>query len=173
MPYTSPATVVTGTTIASTWGNAVKAATDYLANPPSCRVTKASAQTLATGTNTAITFDTERYDTDSMHSTSSNTSRITFTTAGLYIVGGSVEFASSGTGSYRQLGVRLNGATFIAWALQAPASLVNKLTVATTYKFAAGDYIELLAEHNHGANLDISKVGNYSPEFYATWIGLG
>lgn len=45
-----------------------------------CRVYKSSGQTVGAGNTDAITFDSEIFDTDGLHSTSSNTSRITIPT---------------------------------------------------------------------------------------------
>jgi len=172
MPYSSPSAVTTGTTITSTWGNSVKSAADYLANPPACRVYHSAAQAIATGTNTPLAFNSERYDTDSMHDTVTNNTRITFNTAGLYVVGGNVEFEPA-LGSYMQIGIRLNAANSIAWALITPTNVINKLNVSAVYKFAVGDRIELMVEHSHGSNRNVTRVDGYSPEFWATWIGLG
>lgn len=174
MPYTSPAAIVTGTTISkTTFGDVVKADLDYLANPPACRVTKSALQVITTGAPTAIIFDSERYDTDTMHDTVTNNTRITIRTAGLYLVGANVEWASSTLGTYRQLSIRLNGSTAVAWVLQAPPSQVLRQNLSAVYKFAVNDYVELIAEHDKGSDINVSLTGNISPEFWATWLGLG
>src|ERR1043165_754736 len=116
MAYSSPATVVTGTTITSTWGNSVKSATDYLANPPACRAYRSTGSggfVLPTAVEAAIPFDSERFDTDNMHSTVTNRSRITFNTAGLYQVTACVEFQANATGE-RMASILKNGTTNIA-----------------------------------------------------------
>jgi hypothetical protein len=173
MPYTSIPTVASGNVIDPAWGNLVDTNLDFLANPPSCRVTKAALQTITTATATAILFDTERYDTDGMHSTSSNTSRITFTTAGLYTVGGNIRWQASSTGT-REIYIRLNGTTAIGYALTDIDSIIQQIQQVTTiYKFAAADYVELMVQHSNGADLNVEKANNYSPDFWATWIGIG
>lgn len=178
MPYVPPATVVTGTPIASTWGNAVKAATDYLANPPACRVYNNAAIPVTSGAWNALTFNTERWDTDSMHSTVTNTGRITLNTAGLYIVTGHAEFAANATGVRGLQVLRNTDADGIAqiYYQAAPATTGTAITVATVWKFAAGDYIQLRAFQNSGGALNINYGGAntfFTPEFSATWIGLG
>ena len=60
----------------------VRDALDFLLDPPRLWAYDASGLALANATTTLITFDSEIYDTDTMHSTSTNTSRCTFTTAG-------------------------------------------------------------------------------------------
>ena len=57
----------------------------------------------STGNWVAVTFDTERFDTDTIHSTSTNTSRLTINTGGKYLIGGAVTFTANATGQ-RQLG---------------------------------------------------------------------
>jgi len=56
---------------------------------------------------TLVTFNSENYDTDAMHSTSSNTSRITATTAGLYEFHWFIRMAST-TYTQLDLDIRLN-----------------------------------------------------------------
>ena len=173
MPYTSPATVVTATTITTAWGNSVKAATDFLANPPACRVYNTASQSIANGSHIMLTFDSERYDTDTMHSTVTNTSRVTMTTAGVYIVTGHAVFAANATGT-RQLTLRINGTTFIA-ITSFPNRGVNtvEMSIAAVYKFAATNYVELGMFQDSGGALNSLAGGNYGPELSATWIGLG
>ena len=176
MPYTSPADVVTGTTISSAWGDSVKAATDYLANPPACRVFHNAAQSVTDNSQLILAFNSERYDTDSMHSTVTNNSRITINTAGLYVVTAHVEFGA-GTYDFASVAIRLNGATFIA-IHDAPSTsgiYGNSRSVSTVYKFGANDYVEVRVFQDNAAAAarNVNVAGNYSPEFAATWIGLG
>jgi hypothetical protein len=141
------------------------------AGGPGCRVYNSGAITIANNTTTALTFDTERYDTDAMHSTSSNTSRITATTAGKYMIGGCVRFVSNSTGA-RYLFVVLNGTTnIVASSMAADANHYPDLNVSTVYDLAANDYIELAVNQSSGGNLDVSVNGNTSPEFWAQQIG--
>lgn len=178
MPYTSPATVVTGTTIATAWGNSVKAALDFLANPPACRVHNSATQSCPDAAATALTFNSERYDTDTMHSTSTNTSRITIKTAGLYAVGGGFVLATRGDYFQVAAQLRLNGTTTIAsnsLSGNGAQNVFGHVTVHINYKFAVNDYVELLVYQDNSANVAVNSevAPNYGPEFYATWIGLG
>lgn len=145
----------------------------HLLNPPSCRVTKAATQTITTATDTALLFDTERYDTDTMHSTVSNTSRITFNTAGLYIVGACIRWQASATG-WRALSLRINGATNIGTNLADVDSVIqHQQSVTAVWKFSATQYVEAVVHHTNGADLNCEKAADYAPEFWATWIGIG
>lgn len=173
MPYTSPATVVTGTTITTAWGNSVKAATDFLANPPACRARRTTNQSLTTAVAAAIAFDAERYDTDSMHSTSVNTSRITIVTPGLYLLTGHVSFASNATG-VREVYLYLNNTTRLVDVVTTPVTGDStRVTATTVYKLAAADYVEMFAYQTSGGALNVEAIGNHSPELSATWVGTG
>lgn len=171
MPYTSPATVVTGTGIASAWGNSVKAALDFLANPPACRLYHGTTQNVANGADTVMTFNSERFDTDAMHDAGSPT-RITFNTAGLYVVGGWVSYASDTDFQFYRTQIRLNGATLIGeqTASHTYAGSIGADSLLTLiWKFAAADYIELLTTQVNASAGTLAS----APEFWATWIGLG
>jgi hypothetical protein len=176
MAYSSPATVVTATTITSTWGNSVKTAVDYLANPPACRVYHNAAQSLADNTATIIAFNSERYDTASMHDTVTNNSRITIPAAGLYLVTFTGDMANDNDYLYIETLFVLNGATFIAGStIGASTVAFPKPFLSTVYKFAVNDYVQvrILQDNTSGNANNLSSGGNYSPEFSATWIGLG
>jgi hypothetical protein len=116
----------------------------------------------------ALTFDSERYDTASMHSTSVNTSRLTCTVAGWYAIGAHAIHDANATG-VRGLYIRMNGATFIG-PVEGPAGATaargTAQTVVTVYQLAVGDYVEAWAFQNSGAALNVLALGNYSPEFW-------
>ena len=59
-----------------------------------------------------------------MHSTVSNTGRITATTAGKYLIGGHIEFAANATG-LRELYIRLNGTTINVNAIAAAGATMT------------------------------------------------
>jgi hypothetical protein len=177
MPYTAPATIVTGTTITSAWGNSVKAATDYLANPPACRVFNSVAQAVANTTPTVATFNSERFDTNSMHDNVTNPTRITFATAGLYIVTYTGAMTAAADYSLAQAWIRKNGATLIAGTNNDPTSNVGEpwLNVTAIYKFAVADYVEAVVQQTNAAAATRNLLANleYSNEFAAVWVGTG
>lgn len=143
---------------------------------PACRVYKATGQSINNITLTALTFDNERFDNDGMHSTSSNTSRITFTKPGVYVVSGSVAWDSANSKNV-WLGIRLNGVSSSSYlaAQWTPAGFSAEATVSTIYKFAAGDYIELMVYQQHGSALSTLAAANlpFPQEFSAAYVGEG
>lgn len=126
---------------------------------------------ISNNSNTALTFDSERFDSDpngGIHSTGSNTSRLTCQTAGAYIVGGNVSWAANATGT-RQLQIRKNGTTVIAFEVRASvgAGTNTVMHVATPgpVVLAATDYVELMAYQDSGGALNALVAGDYSCEF--------
>lgn len=130
------------------------------------RVTRASAQTLTTATDTKIAFDTELSDDGGFHSNVTNNTRLTVPLAGWYDFGGEVEFAAHATG-YRQVKVQLNNGGFISSRIIVPgAATAFQMGLTGSRVFAAGDYIELVCYQNSGGNLNVNQAAEYTPIFY-------
>lgn len=168
-PLDSPA--LTGTPSAPTptvGDNSTKIATTAFVEArivPRARVYNSAALSIPNGLVTALTFNSERYDTDNIHSTSSNTSRLTATTAGTYLIIANVSFASNTTGE-RVCRIRLNGTTTIGNVAAAPVTGDSTTqSVSTQYALAAGDYVEVEAFQTSGGALNVEANANYSPEF--------
>lgn len=178
MAYSSPATVVTATTITSTWGNSVKTATDYLANPPACRVYHNATQSFTNNTEATVAFNSERFKTVAgMHNTVTNNSRITISDAGLYIVGAHIEFASAADYNLAYAYFRVNAATTIGSQSVGDYDTADavRLNPVTIWKFAAADYVEVRALQANAAAAarNIGASSSQQCEFFVTWIGLG
>lgn len=138
---------------------------------PSARVYNSANISIANATLTALTFNTERFDNDAIHSLSANTGRLTCVTAGRYVIAGCVEFASA-AGTYRVVNIRLNGTTVIASIFIAPVSgAATRLSIATIYDLAATDYVEMMVQHDVGSAINVVAAGNYSPEFAMALLG--
>ncbi len=113
------------------------------------------AQSLTSGVPTALTMDSEEFDPSAMHDVSSNSSRITFATAGTYLVGGATVFDINGTGT-RSLRIFINGTSQVTGATgPGSASVVTRLSVATLFSFVATDYIEILGFQDSGGALNV------------------
>jgi hypothetical protein len=138
-----------------------------LADPPRVRVYNSANIATATATPLALTFNSERFDTDTMHSTAVNTSRITFTTGGYYMIGAGIEFASNATG-YRSVTLRISGATEIACEVRpAVSGAVTRVSISTLWGVAAGAYVECIVDQNSGGALNVNATASHSPEFWA------
>jgi len=118
-------------------------------------------QAISDSTETTLTFDSERYDTDTIHDTSSNTGRLTCKTAGKYAIGACVAFAANGS-NYRYAMIRLNGTTNLCFDVRpnSSGSLNCFLTPFIEWNMSVNDYVELRVWQNSGGSLNIQASGN-------------
>ena len=137
--------------------------------PPSACAYASSALAVANSTWTSLALDTERWDTGGIHSTTTNTSRMTIVTAGVYQVNGWVDFALNTTGM-RGIGLRVGGSTYLATDYRNAVSTVSgtAATVNMLWKFAAGEYVELVAYQSSGGSLNAS-----ASELSVSWVSPG
>lgn len=134
------------------------------------RVYHNAAQSIPNNTATTLAFNSERNDTDTIHDTVTNNSRLTCKTAGVYAISGTLEYATNATGE-RSVAIRLNGTTYIAAAANSGGISVTQLSCTTQYIMAVNDYIELIAFQDSGGALNVNSTANYSPEFMMTRLG--
>jgi len=104
----------------------------------SCRIKQTGTTSLNT-TWAALAFAGEDFDTDTMHDTVTNNSRITFTHAGKYMVGASLKISANVSNGVR---IKLNGTTVLASQKQGNSSSPEHCNVSTLYNFSASDYVE-------------------------------
>jgi hypothetical protein len=131
-------------------------------------------QSIADVTTTALALNSERYDTDAYHDTSTNNSRLTIPSgkAGYYHIGASVNFGPDSDG-FRLVYIRLNGTTPIAvqgWKASDGGN-ITYVSLSTDYLLAVGDYVEIIVFLSAGNSLNVEVNGNYSPEFWLHLIG--
>jgi len=142
---------------------------------PSVRAYNNAAIDPATGSWVTLTFNAERWDTNDMHSTASNTERLTIPTGGdgIYTIDGGALFDTSGvggTGAYYGIRVLL-GATVIQQI--GPIELTMNthdmgLAISAQYSLAATNYLTL--QIYTSVDINILSTANFSPEFGATWL---
>jgi hypothetical protein len=173
MPYTTPSTISTGQMVPASlmnneWANNIK----FLADPPACRAYHSTTQAIASGTKTGLVFDSERFDTDSMHSTTTNTGRITVNTAGLYLFSAHVGWAANVTG-FRIVYLTLNAGSDIAiQSTQVRSDGFLDFSVATIWKCAVADFVTVSVYQNSGSTINVNNSNYFTTEFAASWIGL-
>jgi hypothetical protein len=140
-----------------TWSAPAGGSTDY-----SCRLRKSTGQSIGT-TRTAMTFDVEDFDTDTMHDNSTNNTRITFTHAGKYMVGGNINTSSNAVAG---CAIKVDGSTEIAFISvgNAGSSINGGCHISTIYSFTAGQYVELMGQF--GSTVTTGN-GNDGPQFWA------
>jgi len=141
-----------------------------------CMLFNNGTQSISSGAFTALTFNAEDFDDGGLHSTVSNTSRITIPTnmAGIYLVGGGTSCAAHATG-VRQMRIRKNGGTDTfggdARAGFSVSGIGPIVTMQTLMSLAAADYIELEVFQDSGGALNVGQAGatrNYiQSQFFA------
>ena len=150
----------------------VRDAENFLLAYPQLAVTNGAVVTHTTGTQTLLAWDTETYDTDVMHDTATNNSRLKAPTAGMYSVEFNITYAANATG-VRSVNLRLNsagssvgGTSLQIWRVNATSASAATVTGTWRQRMAAADYVELFGLQTSGGNLDMS-IG--SAAFMTMW----
>lgn len=132
------------------------------------RLYNSSNASLSNATTTIINFNSENFDTDGFHSTSSNTSRITIPSGkgGYYSIGAIFSYEQNNTG-IRQIRLIKNG-TFKEYVMYSTASGGPIIGYSSVWDLTVGDYIEVEAYQNSGSTLQL-----YGNEFYFWAYYLG
>lgn len=139
---------------------------------PTARVTRTFPQGAASGSDTTLNFNSERYDTAGMHSTSTNLSRLTAPVTGIYMVTAQIQWQDSGSGN-RVIRLVKNGATNIAQADRMETGWLDGQDITTQVRLVAGDYVEVVAYQNSGSTLNVESWPEQSPELAMTWLAPG
>lgn len=128
-----------------------------------CKAVRTATQSLTNNTNTAVAFNaTDEYDTDAIHDTSTNNTRLTVPTGmgGIWRITYSVEFASNSTG-LRSAFLSINGSAKVPDGTQrfGPVSgETTRMTASADLNLTAAQYVELFVRHTitGGGALDLS-----------------
>lgn len=165
-----PGNFVTG----ALWNAQVGGLGNFTLAPPRFKGYQTSNQSIATGqTDVAVLLDSEEYDSESGHSTTTNTSRYTVQVAGTYRITATASFAGNATGN-RKLGILVNGVNIRGGGNQGPGITTNSwaATVSAEVALLVGDYVEMGVWQTSGAALatNASAGGNLTPVLSAHWI---
>lgn len=108
--------------------------------------------------DTVVLWNEQLYITDAgMHSTSTNSGRIVCTVSGVYSFSGAVNFSANTTG-IRAVLYRVNGGAnkySSHWGTSPSGGTVLPFTFDVS--LVAGDYVEIIAQHNTGTTLAIQS----------------
>lgn len=132
------------------------------------RARRATAQTLTTGTATVIQYATENWDTLNEFDVATNVGRFTATYSGYYNVRAQVLFDSVAWAVTQavRMWIRKNGSGVEFYgtreAIQANFTDYFHHHIAGTVFLAAGDYIEILADHSRGVNTALIADGDWN-----------
>lgn len=140
-----------------------------IATPPACAVFHSVAQSIPDDTDTILAFNSERFDTDTMHDNATNNTRITFTTAGIYSVTFVCVWNKNAVGD-RKAAIRKNGADVLGTDAKhaGDADLFVGQSVTVQESFAAADYVEALVRQDSGGALNLLAQRD-SPNFAAVF----
>ena len=143
---------------------------------PSVRVYNSGNYDPTAATWESVTFDSERWDTDTLHDTSTNTDRLTVPADcdGIYEIGACMQFDTGDSANAASVvGIRflLNGATVIAEDLRnhyRAGAFDVVVSLTTQYDLDATDYV--VAQVYTSRDVDVIAAANFSPEFWMTYL---
>ena len=139
------------------------------------RLYNSTDQSIANNTQATLTWNTETFDTDGFHSTSSNTGRITAPTgkAGYYLLTANLTYAKNATGErfliLMKNGTKVNQQSYGNFGSGAYISM----SFSDVIYLAVADYVELQTYQSSGGALSIimNNGGTYESQFAATYLG--
>lgn len=138
-----------------------------------CSLYKNNDQTIATAAFTAVEFNSESFDTDAFHSTSSNISRITIPSGlgGKYLFNFTAGFTANTTGIRGAYFYKngTNAATLFQISTSSAADTF--ISGAKIFDLVATDYIELYVYQTSGGNLNLQGTVAANSSFACTYLG--
>jgi len=173
--YTTPSTHPNSYIVTSTdW--AIQVNNDkFFHGPPTVRVVRAAAQSLASGTFTAIAFSSKDWDTNTMFATTGT--KVTCKTAGKFLVTFSGGFQPSTAGSNWLIGVRKNSTgtaepnefeTILSVKRTASAHLVG--SISGEVALSTGQFIEGVMYQDTGGSINTSTQAGRRPKLSMLWV---
>lgn len=129
------------------------------------RMTSSVAEPIPSGVATYVTFNAVTFDTGAFSDLAHFNARLTIPRPGLYIIGGTIEWAANGVGS-RTLELEVNGLNVIAMdRVQPVAGAPTVHSLSELAILATGDILRLRATQDCGGPLNIDPT-NTSPKFW-------
>tara|TARA_R110000868_G_scaffold96430_1_gene265332 strand:- start:178 stop:744 length:567 start_codon:yes stop_codon:yes gene_type:complete len=147
---------------------------------PAVMATSVLDTSLAAATWTNMLFASEEYDTGAMHSTVTNTGRLTVVDSGLYQVTASVFLDKYNTAAGKMCGLMLRknaaasptGGTLITESVTMLSSnnlFISAVELNTHVRLSAADYLELFVMQDSGSAL-VLKGSSVAHRFGALWL---
>lgn len=144
-------------------------------DPPACRLKRTGVQAIGDNNATLVIFDAEDYDPFGMHDNAVLNTRCVFPEAGVYDLTFSCSWAGAADYLSTWVQFRYNGNPALVLAYSSDGTYADAganpgNSLATDYKFAAGDFVEVVVYQNNTANA-IRNLNVYA--FTARWVGRG
>jgi hypothetical protein len=126
----------------------------------SCSVFKGT-QSISNNTSTAVTWDSENYDTDAIHDNATNNSRFTVPTGkgGKWLFQGNLIFGGNATG-YRAAHIYKNGSIWSQYITSAVTAVNGGIQWQQTMNLSAGDYVQIFCLQDSGGALNLFGTGS-------------
>jgi len=135
------------------------------------RVYHNADQSIASGSDIILAFNSELYDTDSIHDTVFNNSRLTCKTAGKYLISANVFLAKHLTG-LRDFALFFNATLTISrYRVSADGNTDFIASLSTVWNMAVDDFVQVKIYQNSGVNLLCRAFVQYSPHFMMQRVG--
>lgn len=129
--------------------------------PAGCQAYNSTTQSINSGTFTALSLDSERWDTDAYHSNTVNNTRLTIPAgrSGQYRISGASHFTNGSASGGRFLRLVKNGVTFLRETGTSIVSAAHGFRgeVSTEVFLSAGDYIEMQGYQDSGGALAVGS----------------
>jgi hypothetical protein len=142
--------------------------------PPMVKASRITTQSIATGTDTFVTWPVEDFDTDGMYAPTSDT--ITIQTAGIYLCQAQLVFATNATGN-RFIHIVKNDDATPSFTLNIATGFIAGnatnnviLSCSCVASLAASDTLKVIAFQSSGGALNAGDTAIQS-FFSATWVG--
>jgi hypothetical protein len=129
-------------------------------------------QSISNNTSNLVLWNSEEYDTSSIHSTSSNTSRLTIPSGkdGYWAVTSKITFVGNSSGA-RQLRLNKNGSLVANFLVPITGSGEQSIILTNNLNLVATDYLEILAYQNSGGALNLQMSGAEGSYFFCQFLG--
>ena len=138
-----------------------------------CSLYNSANQSVANGTATIATFNTENFDTDGFHSTSTNTGRITIPTGlgGKYLVTFNMKWTGTASATARVAYLRKNTGSLGDFIFQNSVNAPAIWSRSVIVDLAAGDYIYVDIYQESGGSLDFQGTSFMYDVFSCQYLG--
>lgn len=123
------------------------------------RAYNSTGQTVGNGSYDIVTFDTEEYDTNGFHSTTTNTGRMTIPSgyAGKYLITAQMFWVTQNSSGLRQILPEKNGNNLGGLCMATVASGEPGMVWSGILNLAVGDYIQFKVRQNSGSTLTLGS----------------
>lgn len=155
----------------------------FLHDPPGASWTITNATSISVASSGSVSMfagaagagSVELWDTDAMHSTTTNKGRMTVNTAGVYRIVGNGQWASNAAGTVRRLAIGWNGTTHSAILCANANAVTVEQSVTATILAAVNDFFELGGAQTSGGALNMQAMTNNGTHemLSCCWIGNG